>query len=96
MLPGGCKLELRLQPRRHGDGGYQHRRRSGHPGGPRLWRLGPPVNHYGKPLWETEVSTFDSYDGSISNALYWAGQIHDFLTVDQVNAWHFWWLMALR
>ncbi|MGO8837671.1 MAG: carbohydrate binding domain-containing protein [Limisphaerales bacterium] len=51
-----------------------------------------PVNSYGKPLWETEVSTFDSFDGSISNGLYWANQIHSFLTIAQVNAWHYWWL----
>ena len=30
------------------------------------------LNTYGKPLWETEVSTFDTFDGSISNGLYWA------------------------
>ena len=53
-----------------------------------------PVNSYGKPLWETEVSTFDSYDGSITNAMYWANQIHSFLTLAQVNAWHFWWLIS--
>jgi glucuronoarabinoxylan endo-1,4-beta-xylanase len=51
------------------------------------------VNTGGKPLWETEVSTFDSYDGSMANGLYWAGQIHSFLTYAQVNAWHFWWLI---
>jgi glucuronoarabinoxylan endo-1,4-beta-xylanase len=51
------------------------------------------VNNYGKPLWETEISTFDNFDGSITNALYWAGQIHTFLTVAEVNAWHFWWLL---
>ena len=52
-----------------------------------------PVNNQGKPLWETEDSTFDPFDGSITNAMYWAGQIHAFLTVAQVNAWHFWWLI---
>lgn len=52
------------------------------------------VNSYGKPLWETEVSTIgDSYDGSITNGLYWANQIHAFMTVAQVNAWNFWWLI---
>lgn len=51
------------------------------------------LNSYGKALWETEVSTGDAYDGSIANALYWAGRIHQFLTVAQVNAWHFWWLI---
>jgi len=52
-----------------------------------------PVNTGGKPLWETEVSTFDNFDGSMANGLYWAGQIHSFLTYAQVNAWHFWWLI---
>jgi len=51
------------------------------------------ITNYGKPLWETEVSTFDPYDGSMTNGLYWARQIHDMLTIDQVNAWHFWWLI---
>jgi glucuronoarabinoxylan endo-1,4-beta-xylanase len=52
-----------------------------------------PVNNYGKALWETEIATFDNFDGSITNALYWARQIHRFMTVAQVNAWHFWWLI---
>ncbi|MGA3285567.1 MAG: glycoside hydrolase, partial [Verrucomicrobiota bacterium] len=52
-----------------------------------------PVNSHDKPLWETEVSTLDSFDGSIANGLYWAGQIHSFLTYAQVNAWHYWWLL---
>ena len=53
-----------------------------------------PVNSCGKPLWETEVSTIgDTYDGSIGNGLYWANQIHAFMTVAQANAWNFWWLI---
>ena len=53
-----------------------------------------PVNSYDKPLWETEVSTFDAFDGSIANGLYWANQIHAFMTVAQANAWNFWWLVS--
>jgi glucuronoarabinoxylan endo-1,4-beta-xylanase len=53
------------------------------------------VNSGNKRLWETEVSTFDNFDGSIGNGLYWAEQIHNFLTVAQVNAWHFWWLIPI-
>jgi glucuronoarabinoxylan endo-1,4-beta-xylanase len=52
------------------------------------------IPSYGKALWETEVSTFDAFDGSITNAMYWAKRIHSFLTVAQVNAWHYWWLSA--
>jgi glucuronoarabinoxylan endo-1,4-beta-xylanase len=48
---------------------------------------------YGKSLWETEVSTGDTFDGSITNAIYWAGRIHLFMTVAQANAWHYWWLI---
>ncbi|MGA2281958.1 MAG: YDG domain-containing protein [Verrucomicrobiota bacterium] len=47
----------------------------------------------GKALWETEVAQFGSYDGSITNAVYWAGRIHLFLTAAQANAWHYWWLV---
>src|SRR5262249_1145860 len=50
------------------------------------------LNSYGLPLWETEVSVSTNYDGSITNALYWAGRVHQFLTAAQANAWHFWWL----
>jgi glucuronoarabinoxylan endo-1,4-beta-xylanase len=53
-------------------------------------------NSYGKPLWETEVSTFDPNDGSISNGLYWAKRIYLFMTQAQVNAYHFWWLINLN
>ena len=46
-----------------------------------------PENRYDKSLWETEVSTIgDAYDGSITNGLYWANQIHSFLTYAEVNA----------
>lgn len=53
-------------------------------------------NSYGKPLWETEVSTFDPQDGSISNGVYWAKRIYLFMTQGQVNAYHFWWLINLN
>jgi hypothetical protein len=39
-------------------------------GGSRLWRHGAPLNNDGKLLWETEVSTFDAFDGSMSNEIY--------------------------
>jgi glucuronoarabinoxylan endo-1,4-beta-xylanase len=48
---------------------------------------------YGKAAWETEVSTGASFDGSMSDGLYWAGRIHQFMTVAQANAWHYWWLI---
>jgi glucuronoarabinoxylan endo-1,4-beta-xylanase len=45
-------------------------------------------------LWETEVSAYNPYDPSITNAMYWAERIHLFMTVAQVNAFHYWWLMS--
>jgi O-glycosyl hydrolase len=52
------------------------------------------LNSNGKALWETEVSTGDTFDGSISNAVYWASRIHLFMTAAQANAWHYWWLIT--
>lgn len=52
------------------------------------------IPSFGKALWETEVSTFNPFDASITNGLYWANRIHSFLTVAQLNAWHYWWLSA--
>jgi len=50
----------------------------------------------GKALWETEVSQIGgAFDGSIANAIYWAGRIHLFMTAAQANAWHYWWLIPL-
>lgn len=51
------------------------------------------INSYGKARWETEVSLLSGSDSSLTNALYYAGRIHAFLTSAQVNAWHYWWLM---
>jgi glucuronoarabinoxylan endo-1,4-beta-xylanase len=51
----------------------------------------------GKALWETEVAQIGgAYDGSITNAIYWAGRIHHFLADAEANAWHYWWLVALN
>jgi glucuronoarabinoxylan endo-1,4-beta-xylanase len=48
-------------------------------------------------LWETEDSgapTDGKFDGSIQDGLKWASKIHEFLTVANVNAWHWWTLMT--
>jgi O-glycosyl hydrolase len=42
-------------------------------------------------LWETEVCALQGSYSSIYNGVYWAGRIHDFLTVAQASAWHHWW-----
>jgi glucuronoarabinoxylan endo-1,4-beta-xylanase len=47
---------------------------------------------YGKHVWQTEVSQSTIYDGSIEDGLSWARKIHIYLTVADVNAWHWWFL----
>ena len=53
-----------------------------------------PVTQFGtpvpKPLWETEH--YFGTGSDIVNGLAVAEQIHDFMTVAEVNAYHYWWL----
>jgi glucuronoarabinoxylan endo-1,4-beta-xylanase len=59
--------------------------------------LPAPLPTYDNPnaaVWETEVSADNPFDSSITNAVYWAGRIHLFMTAAQVNAFHFWWLIS--
>jgi glucuronoarabinoxylan endo-1,4-beta-xylanase len=44
-----------------------------------------------KPIWETECSSFEAFDGSIGNGLRVANWVHNNLTVGNVSAWHYWW-----
>jgi glucuronoarabinoxylan endo-1,4-beta-xylanase len=49
--------------------------------------------NYGKQIWQTEDSSQSAvYDGSVADALSWASKIHAYLTVANVNAWHWWFL----
>jgi glucuronoarabinoxylan endo-1,4-beta-xylanase len=51
-----------------------------------------PTN-YGKHIWQTEDSSpSPTYDGSIADGLSWALKIHKYLTIANVNAWHWWFL----
>jgi glucuronoarabinoxylan endo-1,4-beta-xylanase len=54
--------------------------------------IAPVPQAQGKGLWETEVSSTESFDPGISNALRWAKNIHDFMTVAHTDAWHYWWI----
>jgi O-glycosyl hydrolase len=45
----------------------------------------------GQQLWETEDSDLGAQDTSASNGLAWAQTVHNYLTVANVNAWHYWW-----
>lgn len=40
------------------------------------------------------MSSFEGFDPSISNGIGVAKWIYDALTIGNVNAWHYWWLMS--
>ena len=46
-----------------------------------------------KQIWETEVSTFGPNDPSITDGIKWAMTMNQYLTVANVNAWNYWWLV---
>lgn len=48
----------------------------------------------GLHIWETEIYSGSTFDGSMSDALTWATQIHDFFTVANASAWHYWLLLG--
>lgn len=47
-----------------------------------------------KQVWMTEDSTFTNDDPSIANGIQWAQTINQYLTVADVNAWNYWWLVT--
>jgi glucuronoarabinoxylan endo-1,4-beta-xylanase len=47
-----------------------------------------------RPIWETEMSSFEGFDPSIGNGLMVAQWIHDAITIGNVSAWHYWWLFG--
>jgi glucuronoarabinoxylan endo-1,4-beta-xylanase len=49
-----------------------------------------------RPIWETEMSTFDGFDPGIFNGVGVAKMIHDAITTGGVSAWHYWWLIGLN
>jgi hypothetical protein len=57
----------------------------------------PVTRSKNKRLWQTEVcNNFDDRPGldTIDRGLFWAEAIHNQLTVAQVNAWLYWWLVS--
>ena len=54
----------------------------------------PRLANTNAAFWESEVSTYEPFDGSMTNAIYWANSIHLFMTVAGVNAFNYWWLIA--
>ena len=49
-----------------------------------------------KPVWETEQSSFESFDPSIANALKVGSWINEAITSGNASAWHYWWLNGLN
>jgi glucuronoarabinoxylan endo-1,4-beta-xylanase len=54
----------------------------------------PVAAKRGKPVWQTEVCALGGVDDSISDALRFAKLIHDHMTVAEVSAWSYWWLVS--
>jgi len=52
----------------------------------------PWPGNYSQPLWQTEVSSFGSFDASLTNGLQTAQWLHDALTTGNVTGWLYWWL----
>jgi|GEM_PF-72088 len=54
----------------------------------------PAAAANGKGLWQTEYTDEGATsDPGIDSGLRVANSIHDFLTIAQGNAWHYWWLL---
>jgi glucuronoarabinoxylan endo-1,4-beta-xylanase len=47
-----------------------------------------------KPIWETEVSSFDGPSTDIGNGITVATWIHRAIVTGSVSAWHYWWLIG--
>ena len=47
-----------------------------------------------KPIWQTEVATFDGPNTDIGNGIMVAKWIHRALVNGSASAWHYWWLIG--
>lgn len=56
----------------------------------------PVAKSHQKSIWQTEVSNIGFNDGSIDDGLKYAKLLHDHMTVTEVNAWLFWWLISYK
>lgn len=56
----------------------------------------PVTKSRNKSIWQTEVSNIGFNDGSIDDGLKYAKLLHDQMTITEVNAWLFWWLIAYK
>jgi glucuronoarabinoxylan endo-1,4-beta-xylanase len=55
----------------------------------------PPVHALpaGRPLWETEMADFTTFDPSVGHAVTVASWIHNAMVDGGAGAWHYWWLV---
>ena len=52
----------------------------------------PFSSNYSQPLWETEASSFEAFDPSLTNGLRTAEWVNDALATGNATAWLYWWL----
>ena len=45
-----------------------------------------------RPLWQTEMSSFEGFDPTIGHGVTVAKWIHSAVTTGNVSVWHYWWL----
>ena len=55
-----------------------------------------PPQTTAKPIWQTEMSSFEGFDPSISNGISVAWWIHEAIVTGKVSAWHYWWLIGIN
>ncbi|HVZ33627.1 MAG TPA: hypothetical protein VG963_14445, partial [Polyangiaceae bacterium] len=48
----------------------------------------------GRPIWETEYSTFDAATATIENGIAVAQQMYKAIVQGNASAWHYWWLIG--
>ncbi len=56
----------------------------------------PVAKQWGKPIWQTEVCALSGSDNSIGSGLRFATVLHEHLTVSEVSAWNYWWLVSCK
>lgn len=53
------------------------------------------LNTNGRPLWHTEMSSFETFDATMTHGLVVAGWIHEALTTAKCSTWHYWRILGL-
>jgi len=56
------------------------------------WRTSTYQGSHPRPLWQSEMSSFEAFDPSIANGVTVAKWIHAAIVDGNVSVWHYWWL----